>query len=105
EKSGIQLVAADSPEIFATVPGVIAFYLGARPSEPELYQFVKPVPENPPDGKSQADCWLILEARLISGAYGKWLRDNCVLHGTFAAKTGPIDRSVLVYEFQNRNRK
>ena len=37
----------DNPPVFASVPGVVAFYLGGDPARRETYGVVKPIPREP----------------------------------------------------------
>ena len=41
-----------------------------------------------------------MEARLISPTYKTWFAEHCALRATFEALTGPVNRSVLVYEYR-----
>jgi hypothetical protein len=90
--------AGDNPEVFASVPGVVAFYLGADPREPETYRIVQLIPERPKMSASTQGAWYVVEAKLVSPEYRTWFATNCELKARFESMTGPIDRSVLVYQ-------
>jgi hypothetical protein len=84
------------PLIYSTVPGVVAFYLGADPRRPETYEIVKAMPTAQ---KRFADGdWYVVEAKVLSDDDQAWLKEHCQLRARFESKTGPVDRSVLVYE-------
>jgi hypothetical protein len=91
-----------NPEVFASVPGVVAFYLGADPRKPETYRVVQQVPEHPKATASPYGAWYVVEAKVVSREYTVWFAENCVLEARFKSKTGPIDRSVLVYREKDR---
>lgn len=89
---------AAPPDIHASVPGVVEFYLG-DPSHPEGHRLVSAVSPHPEAPTNPRGCWYIVEAKLISPEYESWFAAHCVLRARFESLTGPIDRSVLVYEF------
>jgi hypothetical protein len=92
----------DNPDVFATVPGVMAFYLGADPRQPETYRITQAVPLQPGETGGAAGCWYVVEAKLVTPAYNAWFNENCELEARFESRTGPIDRSVLVYRYKGR---
>jgi predicted membrane-bound mannosyltransferase len=98
ETAGVAPGAANNPPVYAGVPGVVAFYLGADPRRPETYDVVKDVPPRPPPPPAGVG-WYIVEAKVVSPEYQEWFATHCTLRGRFEAKTGPIDRSVHVYEY------
>jgi hypothetical protein len=85
----------DNPEVFATVPGVVAFYLGADPRQPATYNIVKLLPKTPPVPAS--DRWFVVEGKVLSPEYRQWLEEHCTLEARYEARAGPIDRSILLY--------
>jgi 4-amino-4-deoxy-L-arabinose transferase-like glycosyltransferase len=91
----IRVGESGNPEVFATVPGVVAFYLGADPRKPDTYAVVKMAPQNHAD--TGEDSWHVVETKVLTPEYRGWLENHCTLQARFEAKTGPIDRSVLVY--------
>jgi hypothetical protein len=96
---------ASTTKVFASVPGVVAFYLGADPRRPETYELVQMVPPQPMEARrGQEEEWYVVEAKLISPEYSAWFAENCELKVRFDSRTGPIDRSVLVYRTNPRLR-
>src|SRR5262249_54002343 len=100
QEVGVRAGEQVNPPVYASVPGVVAFYLGADPRHPETYKVVQPVPEQPAAGEG----WYVVEAKLVTPAYQTWFDTHCILRTRFEAKTGTIDRSVLVYQHQLRPR-
>jgi Dolichyl-phosphate-mannose-protein mannosyltransferase len=91
---GIHAGAGQHSPVYASVPGVVAFYLGADPSRPETYAIVQPMPEEPNGGEG----WYVVEAKLVSSQFREWFETQCALRARFDCKAGPVDRSVLVYQ-------
>jgi hypothetical protein len=104
QATGIKPGERDGTEVFASVPGVVAFYVGADPSRPETYKVVQSVPSQPIEPQGRVGTWYVVEAKLISPEYKTWFTENCELKARFDSKTGPIDRTVLVYRTYERPR-
>jgi hypothetical protein len=104
EQANVEPGRDNNPEVFASVPGVVAFYLGADPRQPETYKVVQMVPPHPADidTLTPGERWYVVEAKLISPEYRDWFVENCELEARFVSLTGPIDRSVLVYRYKAR---
>jgi hypothetical protein len=86
-----------NPKIFATVPGVVAYYLGVPPGETMGCTLVQPLPKHSPAAKPEGEQWYVVESGNATPEMESWLVKSCVLKATFAAKTGPKDRTVRVY--------
>jgi hypothetical protein len=86
-----------TPEVFAGVPGVVAFYLGVDPAQTMGHPRVQELPEHPPEHGATAERWYIVEARLLTSEYTSWFAERCTLESRFEARTGSVDRSLLVY--------
>jgi len=86
----------DNPAVYATVPGVVQFYLlGLRGTDPNGYEVrgLPPKPSYPPVDEQ----WYVVEADHVSAEYLTWLEENCVRKAQFEARTGPRDRTITVY--------
>lgn len=90
--------------IFASVPGVVAYYLGVPPGETMGHPLVQPIPRPRPAAEPPDEQWYVVEASIVPEGYGRWFADRCVLEGRYEAKTGPKDRSVLIYHYSPRGR-
>lgn len=102
QKVQIEPGQQNNPEVFATVPGVMAFYLGADPRQPETYRITQGMPLQPEEMGSAVGSWYVVEAKLVTLEYKTWFNENCELEARFESRTGPIDRSVLVYRYKGR---
>jgi hypothetical protein len=102
QKGQIDPGREDNPQLFATVPGVMAFYLGADPRQPETYRLTQAMPLQPKETDVSAGCWYVVEAKLVTPEYKTWFQETCELEARFESRTGPIDRSVLVYRYKGR---
>jgi hypothetical protein len=61
--------------VFAYLPRVVAFYLGADPRRPETFNIVQGLPETPPALDGASECWFVVEAKTIPEAYRTWLAE------------------------------
>jgi hypothetical protein len=95
----IHVGASHNPEIFASVPGVVAFYLGVDPGETKTDPLVQMVPMSLPSAAPLHEQWYVVETGHISFEYQSWLDSRCRIMATFVARTGPRDRTVRVYHF------
>lgn len=95
--------AKDAPEVFATVPGVVAHYLGVDPAQTMGHPRVQGLTEHPPAHEVVGERWYVVEARCLSSEYISWFGDRCTLERRFDAHTGPVDRSVRVYHCAPRS--
>lgn len=102
ETARIDATSQDNPAIFATVPGVVAFYLGVNPAETMGHPLVQPLPEQPPPEGDARQRWYVVEAKVVPPVYRAWFEAQCELKAQFKARTGPQDRSVLVYSCSSR---
>ena len=82
-------------QVYASVPGIIAYYLGLDPARTLDQTVIQSVPEDPPK-HGVGDQWFIVEAKQVSAAYASWFASRCALEASYEARTGPADRSVLV---------
>jgi hypothetical protein len=97
EEAKFQASSTSNPEIFATVPGVVAHHLGVPPGETMGNSLVRNMPDDPPTSPPEVDQWYVVESSNASPKVEAWLMKSCKLKATFAARTGPKDRSVSVY--------
>lgn len=95
ESRGIKVGASDNPEVYATVPGVVAFYLGVDAAETMGNPLVRNLPLEPPAG--QAEQWFVVEVSVISREYLSWLDQHCEVRARFEARSGPKDRTLVIY--------
>lgn len=94
---GGEVTSAEHPDVFATVPGVVAFYLGVDPGETMGNPRVRMLPRQPPSRSLAKDQWYVVEISVLSPEYRLWFNEHCKLEASFAAKSGPKDRTILVY--------
>jgi predicted membrane-bound mannosyltransferase len=99
ETAGVRPDVHDNPYVYASVPGVVAYYLGADPRQPETYHVVEYLPDHPAPPAADRAGWYVVEAKVVSPEYESWFAKHCELRARFDAHTGPIDRSVLVYQY------
>jgi hypothetical protein len=98
---------SDTERIRATVPAVVAHYLGVGPSKTMSQTLVSKIPNHPPLQVNDQYEWHIVKQDHVSEEYEKWYQVHCKLKGRFPAYTGfinhkllkdfSIDRSVSVY--------
>jgi hypothetical protein len=98
-QADVAVGSENNPDIFATVPGVVAFYLGVAPEETMDQSLVKRVPLLPPLRRPTVDQWYVVEGAHASPEYQTWLEKHCTLEATFEAHTGPKDRTIRVYRY------
>jgi uncharacterized membrane protein (DUF485 family) len=83
--------------VFATVPGVVAFYLGVDPAETMGHSRVRGLPKDPSALPNSGEEWFVVEASVLSDSYRRWFETQCALQASFEARTGPKDRTIRVY--------
>jgi dolichyl-phosphate-mannose-protein mannosyltransferase len=88
--------AAAKRIIYSTNPQVIEFYLGSSPIGRSVLP-VRPMPRVLPDIR-QADLWFVLEHDETLPEHLPFLSRECILVAQFAARTGPKDRTVAIYQ-------
>jgi hypothetical protein len=93
----IQINGSHNPAIFATVPGVVAYYLGIEADQTMGHPLVQLLPEQLPEQEVLGERWYLVEAGHVSREYESWLERNCDVVARFEARTGPVDRTVSVY--------
>ena len=93
----IDVAASEKTQVYATVPGVVAYYLGVPPGETMGSPLVQPVPKQPPAVEREVDRWYVVESGQVTPEVESWLTKSCTLKATFGAWTGPRDRSIRVY--------
>jgi hypothetical protein len=93
--ANIDPAGPNTAEVYATVPGVVAFYLGADPRRPETYAVVRLLPRQPVHQVKSA--WYVVEAKVLSAEFRDWFANHCTLEARFESMTGHVDRTVLVY--------
>jgi uncharacterized membrane protein len=99
EAAHVRPEAADNPEIFANVPGVVAFYLGVPPGETMDSRLVRMLPDDPPASPPEREQWYVVEAGHASPQFETWLAARCTLEAEFAARTGPRERTVRMFHY------
>ena len=98
ELADLTPTAASRAKVYASVPGVVAYYLGVAPGETMGHPLVTPVPRQPPADAPTVDQWYVVEAGSITPQYAAWFAAQCEQRGRFEAHSGPRDRSVLLYQ-------
>jgi 4-amino-4-deoxy-L-arabinose transferase-like glycosyltransferase len=96
----IDAEAKANPQVFANVPGVVAFYLGVAPEKTMVSGLVRTLPDEPPTGLSTGDQWYVIEAGHGTPTFRAWLDEACSQEARFGACTGPRDRTVTVYRYR-----
>ncbi len=100
--ANIEIESGDNPDIFATVPGVTAYYLGVNPAETMGHPLVERLPAQPrAEAKRLRDQWFVVKSTHLSPEWREWFADHCTLTGEFEAHTGPRDRTLLVYHYKS----
>jgi predicted membrane-bound mannosyltransferase len=97
EEAHVDPHAKNNPEVFATVPGPVAFYLGVAPGKTMGNSLVRALPAMPPKPSAVAQ-WFVVEASVVPRDFADWLDRHCIVRGRFEARTGPKDRTILVYQ-------
>jgi uncharacterized membrane protein len=97
QRLGRATEALDPPAVFATVPGVVAHYLGVEPGQTMGHPLVRGVPSQPPQTRLRQASWYLVQTSHISAEYDRWFHTVCKLQDRFKASAGPIDRSIVVY--------
>jgi len=87
---------SDAPRVFASLPGVVAYYLGVDPALIMGHPRVQHLPPHPVTPELGTEHWYVVDTH-IPQVYASWFATHCTLEKRFEAQTGPIDRSVLVY--------
>jgi hypothetical protein len=101
DRAGVRPGATDNPRVYGydSLVGLVAFYLGEEPAKTWHSGLVTRLPAAPPPSLPEEEQWFVLEAKTIPEPYGQWLSKHASLEARYEAKTGPIDRSVLVYHY------
>ncbi|HWY87882.1 MAG TPA: glycosyltransferase family 39 protein [Gemmataceae bacterium] len=99
DREGIRAEATANPDVYASVCGTVAFYLGVPPAQTMGHPLVKHWPQTPPMPLPSVEQWYVVEAGVVGPDYERWFADYCVLKARFDARSGPKDRSVLVYHY------
>jgi hypothetical protein len=92
----------NQPSVYATVPGVVAYYLGVDPAETMGHRAVQIMPAEPHLSDLAPEAWFVVERSVVSSAQQGWLEQHCAMRASFPARTGPKDRTLLVYQFVQR---
>ena len=97
----IDIASSLRPNIFSTVPGVVAFYLGVAPDATWTYPLVRSSRRQTMANRSDTSVWYIVEAGHINPEEATRYEGQCELKARFEAQTGPIDRSVMIFRCPN----
>lgn len=92
----------NNPAVYASVPGVVAFYLGVEPDATMTDRLVQRAPEVPPTDNLAGDQWYVMEAGAATPELARWLEADCERVAYFAASTGPKDRTISIYHYLGR---
>jgi predicted membrane-bound mannosyltransferase len=95
--TAIQADGAANPDIFATAPGVVAFYLGVAPEATQGQALVKLPTVPASEATLERDQWYAIPAFEITASLQTWLSSHCTLRVDFPARTGPRDRTLRVF--------
>ncbi|MBI3408469.1 MAG: glycosyltransferase family 39 protein [Planctomycetes bacterium] len=98
QAANIRPGASDNPAVFATVPPLVAHYLGVEPGQ----TFGHPLVNYPShaEGLPAVEQWYVVEAGHVSKTVEEWLATHCELRASFESRTGPRDRTVRVYYYK-----
>lgn len=98
EVAQIDIASDQNPEIYATAPGVVAFYLGIDPAETMGHPIVKRANFSPPPVDPKADRWFLIKPNYIDADYAAYFNKFGVLKRRFDSSIGPLDQwSLLIY--------
>jgi hypothetical protein len=95
--AGRNLIDVNDARIFATVPDLVAHYLGIPPGSTQGQRLVEPLSESPAAVPRGHTHWYVVESSRLPDVYRRWLQDSGELVQSFPVKMGPIDRSVMLY--------
>ena len=94
----VDVESGKNPVIFATAPGVVAYYLGVDPAKTMNSVLVQRAKFHPPAENISSDWWLLLKSNYLNEQYQVWLDTHGELGARFDSKIGPFDQwSILVY--------
>jgi len=95
-----------NPEIYATAPGVVAYYLGINPAETMGHPMVSRAQFSPPPLNTNNDRWFLIKPNYINTEYAAYFKKYGVLKRRFDSKIGPFDQwSLLIYHCKGNNEK
>jgi hypothetical protein len=97
QDENVRVTDSERTQVYATVPGVVAYYMGVPPDETMGSSLVQPISQHSSDGDREVDRWFVVESGHVTPEVESWLEKSCTLKATFAAWTGPRDRSIRVY--------
>jgi hypothetical protein len=95
--ANVPLQGDETPDIFATAPAVLAFYLGVSPDATQQSRLVRYPPKEVAE-VLRRDQWYVIPAFELNAQQRNWFGSHCALRATFDARTGPRDRSLYVYQ-------
>jgi 4-amino-4-deoxy-L-arabinose transferase-like glycosyltransferase len=95
----IHVDARQNPEVYASVPGVVAYYLGIDPGETKAHPLVQMIPDAPPYILPTQEQWYVVESGHLTAELQDWLDRNSREEVSFEARTGPRDRTVHIYHY------
>jgi hypothetical protein len=105
-KSDLNSGLHENMDIYSTSPGVVKFYLGIDPGKTMNSPLVEYLPQDPPMEEPAMEQWYIVRAgHFVTQKYAQWFSKYCTLDAKFEAKTGPIDRSLLLYHYKSKSNK
>jgi uncharacterized membrane protein len=96
QAANVRVEASNNPAIFASVPGVVAYYLGVDSGQTMGHPLVRDLPAQPPEA-ADGERWYVVEGALLSPEYQAWFDRHCTLEARFEAKSGPKDRTLMIY--------
>lgn len=98
KEAGINDVLENNPDIFATAPGVVAYYLGVPSDHTMGHPLVKRLGFSPPHVLLEKESWFLVKSNYLTTDYNNWLKETCSFEKKITSKIGPFDRwSILIY--------
>lgn len=98
--AGVDPASSANPAVYANVPGVVAFYLGTAPGATMGDKLVEMLPDGSPSGRPEREQWYVIEAGHATPTFRAWLESSCDREASFAAHTGPRDRTITIYRYR-----
>lgn len=97
QEENVRVGASQKAQVYATVPGVVAYYLAVPPGEMMGNSRVQLLLNQSPAANPETEQWYVVESGHVSPEVESWLAKSCILKATFEAKTGPRDRTIRIY--------
>ena len=103
--AAIDLQSTDGPEIFASVPGCVAYYLEIPPGETMTTDLVHDFPMMPPVLPPSREQWFVVRDSNVAPSFRRWFHVHCEESARFEAGLPGMDRTVVVYRYDGNGKR